>query len=97
MTSFYVSLDALGELAGRLQSLSGELRDAKGNTPGYVGQTGSDRVGGALDGFFADWSDGMSTVDSNLDGLADKLSKSANAYSAVECTLTQDMAAGELR
>lgn len=97
MTTFYVSLDALGELAGRLQSLSGELRDAKGNAPGYGGQTGSARVDGALDGFFADWSDGLSNIDSNLDGLADKLSKSANAYSEVECTLTQNMAGGALR
>lgn len=94
MSTFHVSLDALNDLVARLGSLSGDLRDAKGSAPGYGGATGSDHLDAALDGFFADWSDGMHIIDANLDGLVDKLSKSSAAYDGVECALVQDMTAG---
>ena len=94
MTTFHVSLDGLSALVGRLATLAGELRDAKGATPCYAGQTGSDAVTAALDNFFAEWSDGMQIIDSNIAALSDKLTRSEDAYSAVECSLTQDMGAG---
>jgi hypothetical protein len=94
MTTFNVSLDELSAVVVRLDVLSNELRNAKGNTPGYACQTGSDAVTAALDGYFADWSDGMHIIDANVESLAHKLAKTEAAYGDVEGALVQDMAGG---
>lgn len=83
MASFQVTPSDLTNLASGLSQLVGELQQA-GNIHPDASAAGHPRAVSAIESFFAEWSDGLRQVQSNLAAISTRLTAAGDAYAAVE-------------
>ena len=86
-----VDVDALGELAKRLESIRTRLNDGPRTVRLVREEVGSSQVCEALEAFEEHWDDGRDKIDANAKNLAGMLRESAKAYRETDEQLRTDL------
>lgn len=94
MTDFFVDVDAVGELTGRLRGIHDALTSAEGTVAGRADATGSTSVADALRGFESGWSDGRKLIEEEISTLAQAAQGAAEAYAQAEDSIIQNARSG---
>jgi hypothetical protein len=85
MATFQVTPGDLRGLTSQLSGLLGELEQAAGNvSSGASGAAENAQLEGAIDGFLADWSRGLHSLQTKLNDLTNRLGGAGGTYEGAE-------------
>ena len=89
MTTFQVDHFTLQALAGQLSTIQTQMSDI-GDSAAHVSplDLGSPQVYSALQDFYNNWSQGLSTISSNITTVTKMLNAAATAYATAEAKAT---------
>lgn len=94
MGDIYVDVDALCELARRLQQIKSSLESAADTVNARDGRLGSNEIEGALDDFIKGWRDGRKKIVESIDGLVGRIQGAIEAYEEQERQIAKAARAG---
>jgi hypothetical protein len=93
VATFTVSTDDLRSLVSQLSTLVGEL-GAAGNFQPDWGAAGEPQVESSLQSFYSDWSDGLHTIETNINELSNRLSAASDNYDSTDQSIARALQTG---